>query len=78
MKLFKKNEEKATYLKRIKEYEELQYDYKCQCIENGKKQDQIIDLKHKIKDLEEELGKVKLENKFFREVLNDRKHNTRK
>ena len=68
MKFFKKDIEK----------EQIEKDYKNQCIENGKKQDQIVELKHKIKELEEELGKVKLENKFFREVLNDRKHNTRK
>ena len=62
----------------IEEMKKLRNNYDCQCIENGKKQDQIYELKRKIREMEEELNKLKEENKLLKEVCNDRKHNTRK
>ena len=37
----------------IEEMKKLKYDYQCQCIENGKKQDTIIELKRKIREMDE-------------------------
>ena len=51
------------------ELEKLRYDYKCQCIENGKKQDTIKDLKQKIKELEEKMDDLKKENQSLKSLI---------
>lgn len=54
MKLFYDSKDKPSYLKRIREYENLEKAYRNQCIENGKKQEEIQALKKRIKELEVE------------------------
>lgn len=53
----------------IEEMKKLKYDYQCQCIENGKKQDTIIELKRKIREMEEAIKKLTEENKLLKGVV---------
>ena len=57
-----------NYLEEIKN---LRHNYECQCIENNRKQDRIINLKRKIREMEEELNKLREENKLLKEVVKD-------
>lgn len=41
-----------NYIERMTRYNDLKRDYDLQCIENNKKQEQIIELKKRIKELE--------------------------
>lgn len=62
----------------IEEMKKLRYDYECQCIENGKKQDQILELKRKLREREKEIEKLKAEIKVLKEVVNDRVTNPKR
>lgn len=62
----------------IEEMKKLRHDYECQCIENGKKQDQILELKRKLREREEETEKLKAEVKILKEIANDRITNSKR
>ena len=85
---------KLNYIERMTRYNELKRDYDLQCIENGKKQEQILELRRTKRELEEKVEKLEEKLKAsdleydkliqslapnkFEEVANDRKHNTTK
>lgn len=62
----------------IEEMKKLKKDYECQCIENGRKQDQILELKRKLREREEEVEKLKAEIKVLKEVAHDRGTNPKR
>ena len=62
----------------IDEMKKLRKDFECQCIENGRKQDQIIELKRKLREIEEQLKSKNEEVRILKEALNDRSTNTKR
>ena len=46
----------------IEEMKKLRHDYECQCVENGRKQDQILELKRKLREREETIKRLEIEN----------------
>lgn len=61
----------------LEEMKKLKYDYECQCKENGRKQDIIIELKRKIRELEDKNANLETQLKLLKEVSKNGR-NTRK
>lgn len=61
----------------LEEMKKLKYDYECQCKENGRKQDIIIELKRKIRELEDKNANLETQIKLLKEVSKNGR-NTRK
>lgn len=61
----------------IEEMKKLRYDYECQCKENGRKQDIIIELKRKIREQEDKITNLETHLKLLKEVSKNGR-NTRK
>ena len=62
----------------IEEMKKLRKDYECQCIENGRKQDQIIELKRKLREMEETLKHKEHEIEVLKEAVHDRNTNSKR
>ena len=61
---------KINYIERMRYYNELKQDFDLQKLECSRKQDKIIELQRKLRELEEENKTLKAQV----EVLNDSKH----
>lgn len=65
-----------NYLERMKCYNELKEKYELQKIENGIKQEKLLEYKHQAESLKRENDALNEKIRIMEELLNDREYNT--